>query len=265
MTAAFDDRTAAGRDRDAAVNVLGSMSRVEAPCDLVSVVDLVEKLGKANKAVAGHCAMLSLQPIREKKIAACRERIEQMKDEIETDKSAIHHLLNDIDSSAKVIEAFEAPDINAIKQQIGSVEETNDAVRNNIKYDEQARSVDTLKASWSDVDIALSKVRHDRQKLLAGVKMPLEGLGIEDGELIYNGCKWDCMSSTEQLKVATSIVRELNPDCGFVLLDKLEQMDVQTMHEFGDWAKEHGLQIIATRVSTGDECSLVIEDGQVMK
>ena len=63
--------------------------------------------------------------------------------------------------------------------------------------------------------------------------------------------------------VATAIVRKLNPNCGFVLLDKLEQMDTDTMREFGTWLESVGLQAIATRVSTGEECSIVIEDGFV--
>ena len=61
--------------------------------------------------------------------------------------------------------------------------------------------------------------------------------------------------------MAAAIVRKLNPDCGFVLLDKLEQMDNVTLQEFGQWLEQEGLQAIATRVSTGDECSVIIEDG----
>ncbi len=65
--------------------------------------------------------------------------------------------------------------------------------------------------------------------------------------------------------VAASIVRKLNPECGFVLIDKLEQMDPETMREFGSWLEKEGLQAIATRVSTNaDECSIIIEDGMVV-
>ena len=60
--------------------------------------------------------------------------------------------------------------------------------------------------------------------------------------------KWDNMSGAEQMKVSTAIVRKLNPDCGFVLLDKLEQMDTDTLKEFGEWLEKEGLQAIATRV-----------------
>ena len=89
-------------------------------------------------------------------------------------------------------------------------------------------------------------------------------LSVSDGELIYRGQKWDNMSGAERLKVATAIVRKLNPKCGFVLLDKLEQMDLDTLREFGAWLEAEGLQAIATRVSTGDECSIVISDGYVV-
>lgn len=58
-------------------------------------------------------------------------------------------------------------------------------------------------------------------------------------------------------------MRRLNPNCGFVLLDKLEQMDLATLAEFGHWLETEGLQAIATRVSTGSECQIIIEDGRV--
>ena len=100
--------------------------------------------------------------------------------------------------------------------------------------------------------------------LLKGANLPLEGLSVEDGELTYQGQKWDNMSGSQQLKVATAIVRKLKPDCGFVLIDKLEQMDLDTLNAFGEWLTQEGLQAIATRVSKGGECSIIIEDGTVL-
>ncbi|MBP0975340.1 MAG: chromosome segregation protein SMC, partial [Oscillospiraceae bacterium] len=107
----------------------------------------------------------------------------------------------------------------------------------------------------------IEQIRADRRALLNGANLPLPGLSVEGGKLLYQGKAWDCMSGSEQLRVATAIVRCLNPECGFVLLDKLEQMDMQTLADFGAWLEANGLQAIATRVSTGDECSIIIEDG----
>lgn len=41
-------------------------------------------------------------------------------------------------------------------------------------------------------------------------------------------------------------------------------MDTDTLEDFGKWLEAQGLQAIATRVSTGDECSIIIEDGRSM-
>ena len=73
------------------------------------------------------------------------------------------------------------------------------------------------------------------------------------------------MSGSDQLKVAAAIVRKLNPNCGFVLMDKLEQMDLKTLKEFGAWLEQEDLQVIATRVSGGEECSIIIEDGYAVQ
>ena len=99
--------------------------------------------------------------------------------------------------------------------------------------------------------------------MLKNADLPLPDLSVKDGALTYKGYVWGDMSGSEQLKAAIAIVRKLNPKCGFVLLDKLEQMDPETLLEFGKWLENEGLQAIATRVSTGNEYSIIIEDGYI--
>ena len=108
-------------------------------------------------------------------------------------------------------------------------------------------------------------MRDQKTELLNAADLPLPELSVKEGELIYKGQQWDNMSGSDRLKVSTAIVRKLNPKCGFVLLDKLEQMDLVTLNEFGQWLAQEGLQAIATSVSTGDECSIIFEDGYVVK
>jgi len=116
---------------------------------------------------------------------------------------------------------------------------------------------------YKALTVEINDVRQKQIDLLKSAELPLPELSVKDGELIYKGQQWDNMSGSDRLKVSTAIVRKLNPKCGFVLLDKLEQMDEDTLNEFGHWLEQEGLQAIATRVSTGDECSIIIEDGYV--
>lgn len=148
-----------------------------------------------------------------------------------------------------------------LEKNIADVEEINKKVRANADRQTAEVEADGYRKQYDDLTGEIEDVRREKRELLQGADLPLEGLTVEGGELIYKGQKWDCMSGAEQLIVATSIVRKLNPECGFVLLDKLEQMDGTTLTDFGKWLESENLQAIATRVSKGDECSIIIEDG----
>lgn len=150
-----------------------------------------------------------------------------------------------------------------LEENISNIEEINRKVRANLDKDKAEEDAKGYREQYKRLTAQIEEIRSQKTDLLKEANLPLPGLGVEDGELVYHGQKWDNMSGSEQLKVSTAIVRRLNPECGFVLLDKLEQMDLDTLHEFGQWLEQEGLQAIATRVSTGGECSLIIEDGYV--
>lgn len=151
----------------------------------------------------------------------------------------------------------------ALEESISRIEDINARVRSNLDKARAEEEAKHYKNEYDTLTGQINDIRESRRKLLDSAELPLKGLSVEEGELTFNGQKWDCMSGSEQLRAAAAIVRKLNPECGFVLIDKLEQMDIETLTEFGAWLESEGLQAIATRVSTGDECSIIIEDGQV--
>ena len=150
-----------------------------------------------------------------------------------------------------------------LERSIDNIELINRKVRANLDKAKAEEDAKQYRDQYTELTNAIEDVRKQKTSLLDSADLPLPGLSVKDGELIYNGQQWDNMSSAEQMIVSTSIVRKLNPKCGFVLLDKLEAMDLDTLKEFGAWLEQEGLQAIATRVSTGDECSIVITDGYV--
>ena len=165
--------------------------------------------------------------------------------------------------ASKTAEQLQDESTAALEASIREVEETNRKVRANL---EKARAKDEAAQYASDYDKLTGQIedkRAERMALLTGADLPLPELSVEDGALTYKGKHWRDMSGSDQLRVAAAIVRRLNPDCGFVLLDKLEQMDLTTLTEFGRWLEAEHLQAIATRVSTGSECQIIIEDGMV--
>lgn len=150
-----------------------------------------------------------------------------------------------------------------LENNIRDIETVNIKIRSNLDKEKAEMEAKQYKDEYDTLTGMIENIRAERKKLLDNAELPLPGLSVDNGELTYNGAKWDCMSGSEQLRVSAAIVRKLNPECGFVLMDKLEQMDIDTLNEFGAWLEAEGLQAIATRVSTGDECSIIIEDGYV--
>lgn len=167
----------------------------------------------------------------------------------------------DLATARKTAEQLQDESTAEIEASLAEIDAVNAKVRENAMRRTAEAEAAELEAQYTDMTNQVEEIRQRKSALLESAQLPLPGLSVEAGELTYDGQKWDCMSGSEQLRVATAIVRALKPECGFVLVDKTEQMDPETLSEFGAWAEEEGLQVICTRVSTGDECSIVIEDG----
>ncbi|MBQ8514650.1 MAG: AAA family ATPase [Ruminococcus sp.] len=150
-----------------------------------------------------------------------------------------------------------------LENNIASIDALNAKIRDNLNKEQAEDEAKQYEDEYIGLTAQITDLRQQKQDLLQNANLPLPQLTVENGKLLYKSRQWDSMSGSDQLKAATAIVRCLNPDCGFVLLDKLEQMDLDTLREFGEWLTAEGLQAIATRVSTGDECSIIIEDGCV--
>lgn len=226
----------------------------EAPAEPVSAYDLIRRQqdilarNGENQRKRERAAQLAAEMDRVgKELALLEERYKTLCADYETaQKSAL-----DLQDEAT----------DELEASIRDIEAVNAKVRTN---QDKARAEAEAKEcgdQYTGLTAQLEAVRQQKTDLLQGAKLPLPGLSVEDGELTYKGKPWDCMSGSDQLKVSTAIVRALKPDCGFVLLDKLEQMDLETLREFSAWMEAEGLQGIATRVSTGGECSIIIEDG----
>lgn len=169
--------------------------------------------------------------------------------------------VKDEETARKTVLELQDESTTKLEESITNIEEINRKVRANLDKEKAEDDAKEYRKQYQSMTASLNEIQSKKADLLDNADLPLPELSVENRSLIYKGQKWDNMSGSEQLKVATAIVRRLNPKCGFVLLDKLEQMDLDTLQEFGEWLKEEELQAIATRVSTGEECSIIIEDG----
>lgn len=190
--------------------------------------------------------------------------IAELEETLKEKRQALELVKNDVEIAKMSVADLQDQSTAELEDSIANIEEINRKVRANLDKDKAEEDALHYRNQYNELTKKIDEIRDKEKKLLDTAELPLPELFVKDGELVYKGQKWDNMSGSDQLRVATAIVRKLNPNCGFVLLDKLEQMDIDTLQEFGQWLEAEGLQAIATRVSTGDECSVLIEDGYVV-
>ena len=236
----------------------------DAPKDLVSASELIRQQqdilaqngeNQRKREQAGK--------IREETKRAYDE-VKRLSEQLEAAKQHHLQLVKDLETAEKSAADLVDQSTKELEDSISNIEEINRMVRANLDKEKAEDDAKEYRRQSDQLSETITSVREKKANLLSSAGLPLPGLSVKAGELVYKGQKWDNMSGSERLMVSTAIVRKLNPECGFVLLDKLEQMDLQTLQEFGSWLEHEGLQAIATRVSTGDECSIIIEDGYVV-
>lgn len=264
IKAVYDKRTAIGQIAAQKKAYAEEMQEYpDAPAEPVSAMELIRRqqdiLARNGENQRKRARLAQL----EEKEAQLGRRVRELEQELEMAEHQLAAAQQDVQDARKSAAQLQDESTAEIEAALADVEEINRKVRANLDKARAREDADGMAAQYADLTTQLSQLRKDRTDLLNGADLPLPGLGVEDGALTYNGRHWTDMSGSDQLRVATAIVRKLNPDCGFVLLDKLEQMDLRTLQEFGAWLQQEGLQAIATRVSTGGECQIIIEDGRV--
>lgn len=226
------------------------------PTAPISVVDLIKRqqdiLAKNGENMR-----------KREKVRELRAKKEAIEAEISRLSESLMEIVRDLETASLSAQELCDTSTAELEREIADIDNINVRVRANLDRERALAEAEDFGRQYSELTDRLEDVRQRKIRLLDGVSLPLPNLSVENGELLYNGKAWDCMSASDQLKVATAIVRRIKPECGFVLIDKLEQMDRETLRDFGEWLESEGLQAIATRVSVGEECTVIIEDGIV--
>lgn len=258
----YNDRLAIGRIADQKAKFAKEMPDYpNMPAEPVSVTALIQaqqeilarngenqrKRHRRDELAAKEQLLAATAEQQRAQLAATEEALAQVRSDLET---ARRDALDLLDESTEELE-----------ESIRGAEEINRKVRANLDKEKAETDAADYRRQYETLTGQIEHLRQEREQLLESSPLPLPGLSVEKGLLTYQGQQWDNLSGSDQLKVATAIVRAVKPQCGFVLVDKLEQMDLDTMREFSTWAESEGLQVIATRVSTGGECSIIISDG----
>lgn len=259
----YDTRTMVGREAD---------RKQKAAEDMPWHEDVPEEKVSVKKLIDQQQEILARNGIKEehrRKLEGNRNELLRIKNEVDLMKEELNRLSKRAEILTAEVSSAESEDFTLestaeLEKQIANFEEINRKIGENVERTRRMEEADALNDQKDALTKEIEDIRAERLALLKDADFPLEGLSVnDDSELVYNGQPWDCMSGAQQLIVSCAIASKINPSCRFVRMDKLEQLDLPTLAAFDEWLKTQNLQCIATRVSKGDECTLIIEDGEV--
>jgi hypothetical protein len=127
------------------------------------------------------------------------------------------------------------------------------------KARERAKAFDALVALFRD---------QMPKRIVETMKMPVEGLGIDDGVVCFKGIPLHQLGTSEQLRIAVLLAAAINPQTGFVLIDRAESLGSKDRLALAEAARELNLQLVLTYVDPEAQPApgrLVMREGEQVK
>ena len=159
---------------------------------------------------------------------------------------------------------FTLEDTSSFQRELDALEDTNIKIRENIARSKVLQEADEQSRKYDEKTAVIEDLRKQKDALLQGAGLPFPGLSVENKVVTLNGKAWDCMSESMKIRVGCAIVMRINPSCKFMYVDKLEQLDKESMAALNQFAVDHDLQIIGTRVTDNPgDCTVIIKNGYI--
>jgi hypothetical protein len=268
----FDERTVKGRELTVAKAKVAGLIRHDDVTDKqeIKVSDLTAKISKS---------MAYNQELKDR-----ADKNERLKQSGLANKDLIEKLklqLRDLEATVKLQQqqyrsekddlALSFPDdVDAIQQEIQSIESKNSKIRANIQYDSESTNLQSIQTAYDEIDKRLEDIRLDKLKAIHDANIPVPGLLFDDDGLLYNSIPLSQCSDGEKLMIGMGISMALNPTMRVLRIKDGSLLDAKNLKIIQEMVKENGFQLWIESVadldrynSTG-KVGLYIQEGEII-
>jgi hypothetical protein len=158
------------------------------------------------------------------------------------------------EEAKKALAALAPVDIEAGKAMQERLEKSQEINRQvdmaealEVSITEKRGAVTKETAESEKLTLALEDRKQEKMAAIAAAKMPIEGLSLEGGRVLFNDIPLDQASSAEQLRVSTAIAMSSNPELRVIRIKDGSLLDPDGMDMLKSMAKENDFQICFCR------------------
>ncbi len=244
------------RDAKAKATVIdGMIVPAEPPKGPVDTEALGEKLADAHQAAAVKQTWRDDCSRARDDIARVQENLEAAQKRITAFKTALDKLSDneppDPVNTAEIQERIRQA--SAINEAWWRVEEHSKLTGEHAALVEQSEAITER----------MNKRAAAKEAAIVAAELPVEGLGLGDGVVLYDGVPLDQASDAAQLMISTSIAAALNPDLRVIRIRSGSLLDADNLQALADFATEKDFQIWIERVADAGGVGFVMEDGHL--
>lgn len=264
--ALYDERYLANveaKQLEAQVEALGRHD--DAPDEPVSVESLLAEIGEAETHNSQGAALQFQLESQQEAAQRCADEIARLRAravELKAEKDEHDGI---IVATQEKIATFEPKDTDALKEQIKTADEQNRKIRENESRKILSTQMRKKNAESMTMTNKIEDVDSEKEQRLAEAEFPVKGLSFSETGVLLNGLPFDQASSAEQLKVSIAMGIAMNPKLKVLLIRDGSLLDESSLATVAEMAEEHNAQVWIERVSKGDECQIIIEDGMVVE
>lgn len=274
IKAEYDERTIANRaikGLQAQVDAISVVAELpEKPIDITKLITDLEQAGTKNADIVLRKQELN-QSLNDnaRRIKEAEAQIAEAADlerrAAEVRKNA-QETLTLAGKLAKTLEAEEFPeaiDTVALRESIENARATNSQIARRTEKEKLQAELDEKNEYVTQLETSMEERKAKKATAIAEANMPVEGLGFENGEVMYMGLPLNQASGAEQLRVSCAIAMASNPEVRIIRITDGSLLDDTSLELIKQMAIAKDYQIWIERVDTSGKIGIVMEDGEV--
>ena len=170
----------------------------------------------------------------------------------------------DVESSKRDVADLEDENTEEVRKRLFSAEESNRKVDDNHAHAELSADLEALAERTRQLKRSIDMCDDRKANMIIDATYPVDGLTADDDCAMLDGVPFSQASHAEQLQCSVAIGLALNPTLKVLLIRDGSALDANSLEAITAMARDAGAQLWIERVGHGDECTVIIEDGEVM-
>jgi hypothetical protein len=156
----------------------------------------------------------------------------------------------------------ETVETTGLAEEIETGQRLNEAVAERDRARSLEREAEDMERQAQQLTIEMAARTELKRGAIARAKMPVEGLGFGEEQLLLNDLPMSQASSSQRLRVSVAIAMAMNPKLRVLLVRDAQVLDDEHLALLAEMAEEHDYQLWVEQIRSDDPGRVEMVDGE---